>query len=84
MNTASRIETTGARDKIHLSQECADQLIAAGKSHWIQAREDKVHAKGKGELKTFWLVYKMSKVGGGKGRKNDASLRQDPSDKTGK
>jgi class 3 adenylate cyclase len=34
VNTAARIESTGQRNKIHLSKETADLLIAAGKSHW--------------------------------------------------
>ena len=31
-------------------------LVAAGKQHWISKREDKIIAKGKGELQTYWLV----------------------------
>ena len=30
----------------------------AGKEHWLRPREDTVSAKGKGELRTFWLVMK--------------------------
>jgi hypothetical protein len=48
MNTAARMEHNGERGKIQVSQETADLLIAAGKSHWIRAREDKIIAKGKG------------------------------------
>jgi 3'5'-cyclic nucleotide phosphodiesterase/Adenylate and Guanylate cyclase catalytic domain len=58
MNTASRMESTGKRDKIHLSEETAKLLVAAGKSSWIAPREDKVVAKGKGEMNTYWLVSK--------------------------
>jgi len=58
MNTTARIESTGAKNKIHLSQETADLLISSGKSHWVRPREDKVVAKGKGELTTFWLELK--------------------------
>jgi class 3 adenylate cyclase len=46
VNTTSRIETTGKADKIHVSQECAEFLIAGGKEHWLTSREDKVTAKG--------------------------------------
>ena len=56
VNTAARMESTGLRDRIHISQETADLLIAAGKSHWVVPREDVVVAKGKGELRTFWLL----------------------------
>ena len=55
MNTTSRIESTGARNRIHISQDTADLLKSAGKSHWLTEREDKVVAKGKGELATYWL-----------------------------
>lgn len=60
MNTTARIETTGQKNKIHVSQETGDLLIAAGKGHWLRDREDKVHAKGKGELTTYWLNVKSS------------------------
>jgi hypothetical protein len=33
----------------------ADLLISSGKSHWIAPRVDRVVAKGKGEIQTFWL-----------------------------
>ena len=56
VNTASRIETTGARNKIHISSQTAEHLIASNKSHWIKPRATKVMAKGKGELQTYWLV----------------------------
>jgi class 3 adenylate cyclase len=55
INTAARIETTGAKGRIHVSQETADLLIAAGKSRWLEKREEKVVAKGKGELQTYWV-----------------------------
>jgi class 3 adenylate cyclase len=65
VNTASRMESTGIREKIQVSQETADLLKAAGKSHWLKPREELVVAKGKGELKTFWLdpTKKKSKSG---------------------
>jgi 3'5'-cyclic nucleotide phosphodiesterase/Adenylate and Guanylate cyclase catalytic domain len=56
MNTAARMETTGLRNKIHISQETADLIIEANKKHWIQARKDVVVAKGKGALRTYWLL----------------------------
>jgi class 3 adenylate cyclase len=55
MNTASRMESTGVRERIQVSVQTADLLIGAGKSHWLELREDMVHAKGKGLLKTYWL-----------------------------
>lgn len=55
MNTASRIETTGEPNKIHISQATADLLKAAGKEKWLKQREGKIVAKGKGEMQTYWL-----------------------------
>lgn len=55
MNTAARIESTGEKNKIHVSSETASDLIAQGKRHWLEEREGNVHAKGKGDLITFWL-----------------------------
>jgi len=49
------MESNGIRDKIQLSQETADLLIAAGKTNWLSQREDLVYAKGKGEMQTYWL-----------------------------
>ena len=40
MNTAARMEHTGLRDRIQVSQETADLLIAAGKTTWVTRRDD--------------------------------------------
>jgi hypothetical protein len=56
MNTTARIESTGKKNMIHISEETANILQAFGKGHWTKLREDKVNAKGKGELTTYWLV----------------------------
>ena len=56
VNTASRIETTGEGNKIHLSEQTAKLLIKGGKSHWVVARDTLVAAKGKGQLQTYWLL----------------------------
>lgn len=55
MNTASRMESTGVKDKIQISQETADLLIADGYQNLLTPREDKVHAKGKGIIPTFFF-----------------------------
>ncbi|CAJ1964564.1 unnamed protein product [Cylindrotheca closterium] len=55
VNTCARIETTGERGRIHMSKDTADLLTQMGKSHWILPRNDKVYAKGKGEMQTYWL-----------------------------
>ncbi|CAB9515308.1 Receptor-type guanylate cyclase gcy [Seminavis robusta] len=64
VNTAARMESNGAKNKIHLSQETADLLIKGGKEKWVMAREEKIHAKGKGELQTYWLNVKASESEG--------------------
>jgi class 3 adenylate cyclase len=55
MNTASRIEQTGAKNRIHISQQTADLLVCGGKGAWVKPRDGLVTAKGKGKLQTFWL-----------------------------
>eukprot|EP00934_Nitzschia_sp_Nitz4_P002225 Nitzschia sp. Nitz4//scaffold55_size114948//37568//41472//NITZ4_003894-RA/size114948-augustus-gene-0.69-mRNA-1//-1//CDS//3329554509//2225//frame0 len=55
MNMCSRVESTGTAGRIQLSVECAQQLIANGKEHWLIKREEKVQAKGKGEIQMYWL-----------------------------
>lgn len=61
MNTASRMESTGEAGKIQVSQETADLLIVAGKSEWIHLRDQKIVAKGKGEMQTYWLALEESR-----------------------
>jgi len=61
MNTAARMESTGITNRIQLSQATADLLIEQGKDHWIIKRKDKVKAKGKGELTTYFLLSAKQK-----------------------
>ena len=49
------MESTGIRDRIQVSYETVQCLNAAGKEEWTEPREDKVVAKGKGVLQTYWL-----------------------------
>jgi class 3 adenylate cyclase len=56
MNTAARMESNGKPGRIHVSQQTADELIGKGKASWITQREDKIVAKGKGELQTYWVT----------------------------
>lgn len=78
VNTTARMESTGHCNRIHVSQDTADILQASGKSHWLQMRKERVCAKGKGELQTYWLA-----TGGeedmslGEGMCNDATENQD-------
>jgi hypothetical protein len=56
MNTASRMESTCHANHIQISQETANLLESAGKHHWFKERDDKVEAKGKGVLTTYFLT----------------------------
>lgn len=62
MNTASRMESTGTPNRIQLSQATADLLILDGKEHWITKRLDKVSAKGKGDMTTYFLLSVKKKT----------------------
>jgi Adenylate and Guanylate cyclase catalytic domain len=48
------MESNGERNRIQVSQSTADLIGLAGKGRWLMARADKVHAKGKGEMQTYW------------------------------
>lgn len=56
MNTTARIESTGIRGRVQISQETANRLAEAGKDNWFVARDSQVHAKGKGDLQTYLLT----------------------------
>jgi hypothetical protein len=58
VNTCARMERAGDGNQIHTSEETAKLLMAAGKGNWVREREDLVHLKGKGAMKTFWLSTK--------------------------
>lgn len=62
VNTAARLESTGKRGRIHISQETANLLTKMGKGNWVVPREEKVSAKGKGELSTFWLAHRVTEL----------------------
>jgi hypothetical protein len=55
MNTTARMESHGVANCIHVSQETASLLIGAGKEKWLTPREDKITAKGKGMLNTYFV-----------------------------
>jgi len=58
VNTASRMESTGKVEMIHMSSVTAEILRAQGYGQWVRQREDTVVAPGKGEMDTFWLETK--------------------------
>lgn len=45
VNTATCIETTGERDKIHMSKETAEMIQKSGKASWVKPRGEVVTAK---------------------------------------
>ena len=48
VNTAARMESTGSKNRIQVSQASADMIKAAGrKDIWVVPREEMVEAKGK-------------------------------------
>eukprot|EP00980_Cylindrotheca_fusiformis_P000463 scaffold115_cov123-Cylindrotheca_fusiformis.AAC.3 len=55
VNFASRMESTGQTNRIQVSQATADHILEAGLGHWLTPRDDLVHAKGKGEVQTYWV-----------------------------
>jgi 3'5'-cyclic nucleotide phosphodiesterase/Adenylate and Guanylate cyclase catalytic domain len=59
MNVASRIESTGEKNKIHLSKETARLLP----QYMVTKREDVVVLKGKGPQETFWLTLPSESSG---------------------
>lgn len=73
VNTASRMESNGTKGRIQISEATANLLIAAGKKHWLQEREDAIVAKGKGKLRTFWLASDKKKNSSGRGKSDDLS-----------
>ncbi|XP_076640642.1 retinal guanylyl cyclase 2 isoform X3 [Halictus rubicundus] len=57
VNTASRMESTGAPWRIHLSQETKDRLSQVG-GYDIEYRGP-TEVKGKGKMPTYWLLGKQ-------------------------
>lgn len=54
-------------------QETGDMVIEAGKGHWIEKREQKVEAKGKGALETYWLKDNYNRNAGSNGMDSSES-----------
>jgi hypothetical protein len=56
------MESHGIKGRIQVSQSTADEIVKAGKRGWIVPREDKIQAKGKGELQTYFVNERFMKV----------------------
>eukprot|EP00934_Nitzschia_sp_Nitz4_P001129 Nitzschia sp. Nitz4//scaffold132_size63325//9375//11592//NITZ4_006288-RA/size63325-snap-gene-0.49-mRNA-1//1//CDS//3329535308//1129//frame0 len=71
VNTAARMESTGAPNKIQVSAETAALIEESGNDQiWVVAREQQIDAKGKGKMKTFWLAY--ANMGGAQSRLSES------------
>lgn len=55
VNTASRMESTGTKGCIQVSQVTAKLLDDAGKQSWTEPRKELVEAKGIGSVQTYWV-----------------------------
>jgi class 3 adenylate cyclase len=62
VNTAARMESNGVPGRIHCSQSTCDLLLVAGKASWLKTREGTIHAKGKGEMQTYWIEPSKSRT----------------------
>ncbi|PSN49479.1 Receptor-type guanylate cyclase Gyc76C [Blattella germanica] len=54
VNTASRMESNGEPLKIHISEQCREALLKIG--GYVIEERGLVQMKGKGEVKTYWLM----------------------------
>jgi len=75
VNTASRLESSGEGNRIHISFNTAHLIKEAGHEGWVQRREGAISLKGKGSMQTFWLVPKKDRTGGGKAPYQVGSFR---------
>ena len=57
INTASRMESNGIPNQIHVSQATADELIKHGHEEWLTPRKDQVSCKGLGKMQTYFIFY---------------------------
>eukprot|EP00980_Cylindrotheca_fusiformis_P003400 scaffold757_cov74-Cylindrotheca_fusiformis.AAC.4 len=62
MNTASRMESSGERDRIQVTQATADLLKEAGYVRWFIPRSSSISVKCKGEMQTLWVRKAKSPV----------------------
>eukprot|EP00980_Cylindrotheca_fusiformis_P001903 scaffold437_cov111-Cylindrotheca_fusiformis.AAC.1 len=71
MNTASRMESSGERDRIQVTQTTADLLKEAGFAKWLIPRSSTMFIKGKGEMQTYWVRKAKSPVAKGSDMKSE-------------
>ena len=71
VNTASRMESNGIKNRIHCSEATANLLKLAGKEHWVKMRDEMIQVKGKGKVATYWVKPRNS-PGSAAGEVNDS------------
>ncbi|XP_032674981.1 receptor-type guanylate cyclase Gyc76C-like [Odontomachus brunneus] len=60
VNTASRMESNGEPLRIHISKQCKNALDKIG--GYVVEERGFIHMKGKGEVKTYWLIGATEKA----------------------
>ncbi|CAJ1959103.1 unnamed protein product [Cylindrotheca closterium] len=73
MNTAARMEHTGERDRVQITQATADLLKEAGLGRWFFPRATTIFVKGKGNMQTYW----MKNVSESKAKKSKPKLKNE-------
>jgi Adenylate and Guanylate cyclase catalytic domain len=53
VNICAKMESTSSFNRIHISQQTADLLIVAGKTSWIEKKENAVPD----DVETYWLTF---------------------------
>lgn len=53
---ASRMESSGASNQIHISQATADLILSECDELSVKPREQLLEIKGKGKMQTYWLI----------------------------
>lgn len=59
------MESNGQPGRIHVSEAVACELKENSCGRWLIAREDKINAKGKGFMQTYWIVGTSALSSGG-------------------
>jgi len=76
VNTASRMESNGIKGRVHCSESTAIEIRKAGLEHWLTEREDKITAKGKGIMDTYWIGMKAKSKGNPDPEEDDVSVAE--------
>ena len=74
VNTASRMESNGIKNRIHCSEATANLLKMSGKEHWVKMRDEMIHVKGKGKVATYWVKPRSSPGSANAGDGDDLAI----------